>query len=46
MSIKVAKHNFTRKIKNLDTFTKIAKNVGNLGIIIIARGLKKLPKVQ
>ena len=30
---------------NFDTNTKIAKNVGDLGKIIVAKGLKKLPKV-
>ena len=34
------------KMKDFDTFTKIAKNVGNLGKIILATGFKKLPKVQ
>ena len=33
-------------MKDIDTFTKIAKNVGDLGKIIIATGLEKLPKVQ
>jgi len=33
-------------MKDFDTFTKIAKNVGNLGKIILATGFKKLPKVQ
>ena len=28
------------------TFTKIAKNVGDLGKLIVAKGFKKLPKVQ
>ena len=29
-----------------DTFTKVPKNVRDLGKLIIAKGLKKLPKVQ
>ena len=36
MSIKVAKNYFTRKIKDFDTFTKVAKNVGDLGKLIEA----------
>ena len=28
------------------TFTKIAKNVGDLGKLTFAKGFKKLPKVQ
>ena len=33
-------------MKDFDTFTKIAKNVGNLGKIIFATNFEKLPKVQ
>ena len=33
-------------MKDFDTFTKIAKNVGDLGKIIVATGFEKLPKVQ
>ena len=29
-----------------DTFTKMPKNVGDLGKLIDAKGFKKLPKVQ
>ena len=29
-----------------DTFTKMPKNVGDLGKFIVAKGFKKLPKVQ
>ena len=29
-----------------DTFTKMHKNVGDLGKLIVAKGFKKLPKVQ
>ena len=31
---------------DFDAFTKIAKNVGNLGKIIAAKGFEKLRKVQ
>ena len=31
---------------DFDTFTKIAKNVRDLGKLIVAKGLKKLSKVQ
>ena len=31
---------------DFDTFTKIAKNVGDLGKFFVAKGFKKLPKVQ
>ena len=33
-------------MKNYDSFTKISKNVGDLGKIILATGFEKLPKVQ
>ena len=33
-------------MKDFDTFTKIAKNVGYFGKIILATGFKKLQKVQ
>ena len=33
MSIKVAKNDFTRKIKDFDTLTKIAKECGRFGQI-------------
>ena len=46
MSIKVAPKNSTRKMIDFDAFTKIAKNVGNLGKIIVAKGFEKLRKVQ
>ena len=29
---------------HFDTFTKIAKNVGNLGKIMVATGFERLPK--
>ena len=46
ISIKVAKNDFSRKIIDFDTFSKIAKNVGDLGKLIVTKGFKKLPKVQ
>ena len=40
------KNDFTRKIIDFDTFKKLPKNVGDLGKLIVAKGFKKLPKVQ
>ena len=37
---------FSQKMNDFTTFTKIALNMGNLGKIIVASGFKKLPKVQ
>ena len=34
------------KMIDFDTFTKLPKNVSNLGKSIVAKGFKKLPKVQ
>ena len=34
------------KMIDFNTFTKVDKNVGDLGKIIIAKDFKKLPKVQ
>ena len=31
---------------DFDTFTKMPKNVGDLGKLIVAKGFKKLPEVQ
>ena len=31
---------------HFDTFTRMPKNVGDLGKFIFAKGFKKLPKVQ
>ena len=31
---------------DFDTLTKLPKNVEDLGTIIVAKGFKKLPKVQ
>ena len=39
-------NDFSRKMKDFTTFTKLPKNVGDLGKTIVATGLKKLPKVQ
>ena len=33
-------------MKDFDTFKDLLKNVGDLGKIIVAKGLEKLPKVQ
>ena len=33
-------------MKDFDTITKIAKNVGDLGKIILATGFEKFPIVQ
>ena len=46
MSKKLPKNDFTRNMIDFDTFAKIAKNVGDLGKLIAAKGYKKLPKVQ
>ena len=35
---------FTRKMKDFDNFTKMPKNKGSLGKIIVATGFEKLPK--
>ena len=43
---KLPKNGFTRKLIYFYTFTKIAKNVGDLAKLIAAKGFKKLPKVQ
>ena len=46
MSIKLAQNDFTRKMIDFDTLKKLPKNVRNLGKWIVAKGFKKLPKVQ
>ena len=46
MSKKLPKNDFTWKIKDVYTFTKIAKNAGDLGKLIVAKGFEKLRKVQ
>ena len=43
---KLPKNEFTRKMNDFDTFTKIASDVGNLGKLIVAKDFKKLPKLQ
>ena len=42
MSLKLPKNGFTRKMNHFDTFTKIAYWCK----LIVAKGFKKLPKVQ
>ena len=39
--LKLPHNDFTRKIKDFDTFTKMPKNVGDLGKLIDAKGFKK-----
>ena len=34
------------KLKILTPLQKLPKNVGNFGILIVAKGFKNLPKVQ
>ena len=46
MSIKVAKNDFTSKMIDFNTFTKMPKNVGDLDKLIVAKGFKELPKDQ
>ena len=43
---KLPKNDFTRKIKDFDTFKKLPKNGGDWGKLIVAKGFTKLPKVQ
>ena len=43
---KLDKIDFTRKMIDFDTFKKIPKNMVDLGKLIVAKGFKKLPKVQ
>ena len=45
MYIKVDQNDFNRKIIYFVTFTKMPKNVGDLGKLIAAKGFEKLPKV-
>ena len=40
------KTDFTWKMIDFDAFTKLPKNVGDLGKLILAKGFKKLPKVK
>ena len=46
MSIKVAQNDFSRRIKDFDTFTNLPQNVGDLGILIVTKVFEKLPKLQ
>ena len=43
---KLPKNDFTRKMIDFNTLQKLPKNVGYLGKFIVAKGFKKLPKVQ
>ena len=43
---KLPKNDFTRKMINFDTVTKLPKDVGDLDKIIVAKGFKNLPKVK
>ena len=43
---KLPKNDFTRKMIDFNTLQKLPKNVGDLGKFIVAKGFKKLPKVQ
>ena len=43
---KLPKNDFTRKMIDFDTFTKLPKNARDLGELIVAYGFKILPKVQ
>ena len=40
------KNEFTRKMNDFDTFTKLLKYVAHLGKIIVATSFEWLPKVQ
>ena len=44
MSIKVAQNDFTRKMVDFDTFTKMPRNVGDLCKLIVAKRFKSCPK--
>ena len=43
MSVKRPKNDFTRKIKDFDTFPKLPKNVGDLGKLIVVTGFESCP---
>ena len=43
---KLPKNDFTRKMIDFNTLQKLPKNVGDLGKFIVAKGFKKLLKVQ
>ena len=44
--LKLPKNYFPRKMIDFDTFTKMPKNVGDLGKLVVAKGFKNLHKVQ
>ena len=47
MTKKITQNDFTRKMKGFVThLQKLPKNVGDLGLIIVATYFEKLPKVQ
>ena len=43
---KLPQRDFTRKMNDCKTFKKLPKNVGDLGKLIVAKGFKKMLKVQ
>ena len=43
---KLPKNDFARKMIPFDTFTKIRKNMGNLGKLIVPKVFKNLLEVQ
>ena len=43
---KLPKNDFTRKMIDFNTLQNLPKNVGDFGKFIVAKGIKKLPKVQ
>ena len=43
---KLPKNDFTRRMIDFNTLQKLPWNVGDLGKVIVAKGFKKLPKVQ
>ena len=44
--LKLPKKHFTRIMIDFNIFTKMPKNVRDLGKLIVAKGFKTLPKVQ
>ena len=46
MSLKVAQKWFHEKMKFLKPLQKLPKNVEDLGKLVVAKGFKKLSKVQ
>ena len=43
---KLPEIDFTRKMIDFDTLQKLPKNMEDLGKLIVAKGFKKMPKVQ